>query len=137
MRAELEDQHEKEQWNYLRCRAQKRLVGHDWREHVRLRASVARLAVMALRLPSRMLARSGSIPTGDYFFEVKWDGFRVLVSRTASSRYVCVSGSAACWSWTRRDGEGDIVWESAARAQSSRAGAPTNGRACSSQLQPG
>jgi bifunctional non-homologous end joining protein LigD len=36
---------------------------------------------MALRLPSPMLARSGSIPTGDYAFEVKWDGFRALVSR--------------------------------------------------------
>jgi ATP-dependent DNA ligase len=36
---------------------------------------------MALRLPSPMLARSGSIPAGDYAFEVKWDGFRCLVSR--------------------------------------------------------
>lgn len=36
---------------------------------------------MALRLPSPMLARSGAIPTGDYAFEVKWDGFRGLVSR--------------------------------------------------------
>jgi bifunctional non-homologous end joining protein LigD len=36
---------------------------------------------MALRLPSPMLARSGAIPTGDYAFEVKWDGFRALVSR--------------------------------------------------------
>jgi ATP-dependent DNA ligase len=36
---------------------------------------------MARRLPSPMLARSGAIPTGDYSFEVKWDGFRALVSR--------------------------------------------------------
>ncbi len=36
---------------------------------------------MALRLPSPMLARSGSIPAGDYAFEVKWDGFRSLVSQ--------------------------------------------------------
>jgi ATP-dependent DNA ligase len=36
---------------------------------------------MALRLPPPMLARSGAIPTGDYAFEVKWDGFRALVSR--------------------------------------------------------
>jgi ATP-dependent DNA ligase len=36
---------------------------------------------MALRLPSPMLARSGAIPSGDYSFEVKWDGFRALVSR--------------------------------------------------------
>ena len=28
-----------------------------------------------------MLARSGLIPIGDYAFEVKWDGFRALVSR--------------------------------------------------------
>ncbi len=35
---------------------------------------------MPLRLPSPMLARSGSIPTGNYSFEVKWDGFRVLVN---------------------------------------------------------
>jgi bifunctional non-homologous end joining protein LigD len=38
---------------------------------------------MALRLPSPMLARPGgaAIPSGDYAFEVKWDGFRALVSR--------------------------------------------------------
>jgi ATP-dependent DNA ligase len=28
-----------------------------------------------------MLARSGAIPSGDYAFELKWDGFRALVSR--------------------------------------------------------
>jgi bifunctional non-homologous end joining protein LigD len=28
-----------------------------------------------------MLARSGPIPSGDYAFELKWDGFRALVSR--------------------------------------------------------
>jgi bifunctional non-homologous end joining protein LigD len=36
---------------------------------------------MALRLPSPMLARSGAIPSGDYAFELKWDGFRALVRR--------------------------------------------------------
>ncbi len=41
---------------------------------------------MALRLPSPMLARSGAIPTGDYAFEVKWDGFRALVSRNGDFR---------------------------------------------------
>jgi ATP-dependent DNA ligase len=41
-----------------------------------------RLGAMALRLPSPMLARSGAIPSGDYGFEVKWDGFRALVSRS-------------------------------------------------------
>jgi ATP-dependent DNA ligase len=41
----------------------------------------ARLELMASRLPLPMLARSGSIPTGDYAFELKWDGFRALISR--------------------------------------------------------
>jgi bifunctional non-homologous end joining protein LigD len=41
---------------------------------------------MALRLPSPMLARSGSIPNGDYTFEVKWDGFRALVSLNGDFR---------------------------------------------------
>jgi ATP-dependent DNA ligase len=41
---------------------------------------------MALRLPSPMLARTGSIPTGDYAYEVKWDGFRALVSRNGDFR---------------------------------------------------
>ncbi len=32
-------------------------------------------------LPEPMLARSGPLPTrGDYAFEVKWDGFRAIVS---------------------------------------------------------
>ena len=35
----------------------------------------------AAPLPEPMLARSGSIPTrGDYAYEVKWDGFRGLLS---------------------------------------------------------
>ena len=41
---------------------------------------------MALRLPSPMLTRSGEIPTGDYAFEVKWDGFRALVGRNGDFR---------------------------------------------------
>jgi ATP-dependent DNA ligase len=28
-----------------------------------------------------MLTRSGSIPSGDYAFELKWDGFRAIVAR--------------------------------------------------------
>ncbi len=36
---------------------------------------------MALRLPQPMLARSGAIPSGDYAFELKWDGFRAIVGR--------------------------------------------------------
>jgi ATP-dependent DNA ligase len=32
-------------------------------------------------LPEPMLARSGRLPTsGDYAYEVKWDGFRAIVS---------------------------------------------------------
>jgi hypothetical protein len=41
---------------------------------------------MALRLPSPMLARSGTIPTGDYSFEVKWDGSAPSSAGTATSR---------------------------------------------------
>ena len=34
-----------------------------------------------MRLPAPMLARSGPLPTrGAWSFEVKWDGFRALVS---------------------------------------------------------
>jgi ATP-dependent DNA ligase len=36
---------------------------------------------MTVRLPSPILARSSVVPNGDYAFEVKWDGFRALVSR--------------------------------------------------------
>jgi ATP-dependent DNA ligase len=43
---------------------------------------------MALRLPLPMLARSGAIPSGDYAFELKWDGFRALVSRNGGFRVV-------------------------------------------------
>jgi ATP-dependent DNA ligase len=34
-----------------------------------------------MRLPPPMLARPGATPTGDYASELKWDGFRALVSR--------------------------------------------------------
>jgi ATP-dependent DNA ligase len=33
-----------------------------------------------------MLARAGAIPSGDYAFELKWDGFRALVSRNGDFR---------------------------------------------------
>jgi ATP-dependent DNA ligase len=34
-----------------------------------------------------MLARSGRLPTsGDYTYEVKWDGFRAIVSTVAKPR---------------------------------------------------
>jgi ATP-dependent DNA ligase len=36
---------------------------------------------MALPLPLPMLARGGPIPTGDYAYELKLDGFRGLVNR--------------------------------------------------------
>src|SRR4051794_36757712 len=32
-------------------------------------------------LPSPMLSRSGPIPTGDYAYELKFDGFRAIVGR--------------------------------------------------------
>jgi bifunctional non-homologous end joining protein LigD len=41
---------------------------------------------MGLRLPSPMLARSGALPSGDYAFELKWDGFRAIVSRNGDFR---------------------------------------------------
>jgi bifunctional non-homologous end joining protein LigD len=41
---------------------------------------------VALRLPQPMLARSGRLPTGDYSFELKWDGFRALVARNSDFR---------------------------------------------------
>ena len=41
---------------------------------------------MGLRLPSPMLARSGALPSGDYSFELKWDGFRAIVSRNGGFR---------------------------------------------------
>ena len=40
---------------------------------------------MAMRLPSPMLSRSGSIPTGDYAYALELDGFRAIISRCNSS----------------------------------------------------
>jgi hypothetical protein len=37
-------------------------------------------------LPEPMLARSGRLPSsGDYSYEVKWDGFRAIVSTEGSA----------------------------------------------------
>ena len=33
-----------------------------------------------------MLARSGQLPSGDYAYEVKWDGFRAIVSTEGTLR---------------------------------------------------
>src|SRR3954464_7741276 len=33
-----------------------------------------------------MLARSGPLPTGDYAYELKWDGFRCLISTVGRLR---------------------------------------------------
>jgi bifunctional non-homologous end joining protein LigD len=41
---------------------------------------------VALRLPQPMLARSGPLPSGDYAFELKWDGFRAIVGRNGGFR---------------------------------------------------
>jgi bifunctional non-homologous end joining protein LigD len=39
-----------------------------------------------MRLPLPMLSRPGSIPKGDYSFELKWDGFRAHVRRDGDFR---------------------------------------------------
>jgi ATP-dependent DNA ligase len=45
-------------------------------------------------LPEPMLARSGRLPTGgDYAYEVKWDGFRAIVSTEGPLRI----RYPACW----------------------------------------
>jgi ATP-dependent DNA ligase len=41
---------------------------------------------VALPLPLPMLARSGTIPSGDYAFEVKWHGLRAIVGRNGDFR---------------------------------------------------
>src|SRR5262249_13730285 len=44
-------------------------------------------SVVALRLPDPMLSRSGSLPIGPgWLFEVKWDGFRAIVSTEGDLR---------------------------------------------------
>jgi ATP-dependent DNA ligase len=45
-------------------------------------------------LPEPLLAKSGKLPTrGDWSFEVKWDGFRAIVS-TDEGRCACAAGAA-------------------------------------------
>jgi ATP-dependent DNA ligase len=39
-----------------------------------------------------MLSRSGPIPSGDYAFEVKWDGFRALLSNQGEFRVLSRRG---------------------------------------------
>jgi ATP-dependent DNA ligase len=51
-------------------------VGTRKADNRTLSAIAIRLDAMAWRLPSPMLARSVTIPTGDYAFELKWDGAR-------------------------------------------------------------
>jgi ATP-dependent DNA ligase len=41
---------------------------------------------MAMRLPSPLLTRSGPMPSGDYAFELKWDGFLAIVARSDGFR---------------------------------------------------
>jgi hypothetical protein len=41
-------------------------------------------------LPEPMLARADHLPRGDYAFDVKWDGFRALVS-TEEDGYACAA----------------------------------------------
>jgi ATP-dependent DNA ligase len=45
------------------------------------RSSQPRASVLLLRLPDPMLARSAPLPTGvGWSYELKWDGFRAIVS---------------------------------------------------------
>jgi bifunctional non-homologous end joining protein LigD len=45
-------------------------------------------------LPEPMLARSGRLPTsGDYVYEVRWDGFRAIVSTEGELRVRSRRGS--------------------------------------------
>jgi bifunctional non-homologous end joining protein LigD len=55
---------------------------------------------MAMRLPSPMLARSGPIPSGDYAYELKWDGFRALLSNQGDFRVLSRRG----WNMTELPG---------------------------------
>jgi ATP-dependent DNA ligase len=72
---------------------------------------------MALRRLSPMLARSGAIPTGDYAFEVKWDGFRALVSRNGDFQVRSRRG----WNMTALLPElGDLPSETTFDGESSR-----------------
>jgi ATP-dependent DNA ligase len=50
-----------------------------------------------MRLPSPMLSRSGPIPSGDFAFEVKWDGFRAIVARHEGFRVLSRRG----WDMTK------------------------------------
>ena len=52
-------------------------------------------------LPEPMLARSGRLPTsGDYAYELKWDGFRAIVSTEGPLRVRSRRG----WDMTERVG---------------------------------
>jgi len=53
----------------------------------RLPGGIASRPVAYSALPEPMLARSGRLPaSGDYSYEVKWDGFRAIVSNRAEHR---------------------------------------------------
>ncbi len=66
----------------------------------RLRSSTTAVAYHSA-LPEPMLARSGRLPTsGDYAYEVKWDGFRAIVSTEGSLRVRSRRG----WDMTERVG---------------------------------
>jgi bifunctional non-homologous end joining protein LigD len=47
----------------------------------------------AAPLPQPMLARSGQLPTsGDYAYEVKWDGFRAIIATDPGLRVLSRRG---------------------------------------------
>jgi ATP-dependent DNA ligase len=73
-----------------------RALGHELVAHKLTSQPVVvrpdRLAAVALRLPSPMLSRSGPIPTGDYAYELRWDGFRTIVARCDGFRVLSRQG---------------------------------------------
>jgi hypothetical protein len=64
---------------------------------------------MAVRLPSPMLSRLGPIPSGDYAFEVKWDGFRALLSNQGDFRVLSRPGLEHDRAAARAQGRGPLL----------------------------
>src|SRR4051794_23348737 len=69
-----------------------------------------------------MLGRSGPLPTGDYAYELKWDGFRCLISTAGRLRVL----SRQWWEMTphlpelARLPRGDLLWLANRAALSAR-----------------
>jgi hypothetical protein len=68
-------------WSGLTPRADSPVTIGSKRQHPSWRSSICSDTVVLLRLPDRMLARPGQLPSGSgWSFELKWDGFRAIVS---------------------------------------------------------